>query len=109
MHMNAIDITTPRVLVLPRPTREVVARLADRMATRGHGMSKHAAAAVELLLSDCDRVELSYLQATTVRLECEAQTRRNEAARAKRPLQAREQAAEQAALFVLAQLRTAIV
>lgn len=54
------------VLTLPRPMREIVARLTTRIALKGHGLSAAADEAIQLLLTDSDRVELTPLQAAAV-------------------------------------------
>lgn len=100
---HADDVTV--VLTLPRPMREIAARLADRLARKNNGMSKHATAAVEALLADSDRVELSYLQAVAVSSQCYAEIARIELARSRGKMTARQQLADEAIMRLTGQAR----
>lgn len=80
------------VVTLPRPAREVAARLASRLASKGNGMSAHAQAAVEALLTPNDRVELTYLQATAMMSQVYAESARTERDRRAGTMSARQRA-----------------
>lgn len=75
--------TAPVVFILPRAARVALAALTDRLAQKGNGMSKYAIAAVQTLLADSDRVELTYMQATAMMSQTYAESARIELARSR--------------------------
>jgi len=99
IHYTTVTIT----LSLPRPLRETIARVTDGLARRGNGMSKHAASAVEKLLSPCDLVELTYLEAVSITAQCQGEDNRIERARERGELTARQQSTAAAIKLMLAQ------
>jgi hypothetical protein len=92
-------------LTLPRSTREVIARITDGLARRGNGMSKHAASAVEKLLSPSDLTELTYLEAVAVQTQCQGEQRRIELARERGRATVRHALAQVSIEFADAQLQ----
>lgn len=92
-------------LTLPRAAREILARLTDRLAHKGNGMSQHAIEAVQVLLAPSDRVELTYMQAVAVSSQSYAESARIELARSQDKMTARQELADQAIMWAMEQAR----
>lgn len=75
--------TAPVVFILPRAARVALAKLTDRLARKNNGMSGYAIVAVQALLADSDRVELTYMQAAAVMSQTYAECARVELARSR--------------------------
>lgn len=99
--------TTARVVfILPRPARVALAALTDRLASKHNGMSRYATAAVQSLLADSDRVELTYMQATAVMSQGYAESARVEMARSRGRVTAQQAALVGVVELVRAQFET---
>lgn len=96
-------------VTLPRPAREVAARLTSRLASKGNGMSAHAQAAVEALLTPNDRVELTYLQAVAVMSQAYAESARIELARSRGKMSPRQQQVDQVIGWLAEQTRDQMI